>query len=57
VFNFSIINCVSVDVKVYVHPVAVLGSIFIKTSDKGMLTCLAIEDTHRMVMDDEDGEN
>jgi hypothetical protein len=37
-FNFSTVNCVLTNVKFYVHPVAVLGPIFIISLDKGMLS-------------------
>jgi hypothetical protein len=36
--DYSVINCVLANVELYVEPVAVLGSAFIKTSDRGILS-------------------
>jgi hypothetical protein len=36
-FNFSTVNCVLTNVRLYVHPVAVLGPTLIISFDKGML--------------------
>jgi hypothetical protein len=36
--NFSMVNCVSACIKLYIHPVALLGYAFFRTSHKAMLS-------------------
>jgi nitroimidazol reductase NimA-like FMN-containing flavoprotein (pyridoxamine 5'-phosphate oxidase superfamily) len=54
--NFSVFNCVSTDIKLYVHPVVLLGST-LELLTKEWSVCLVVDNEHRMVRDHEDGKN